>query len=746
MADVYVELMEFSGGCQAAGPGDRIPKNSFSIGRNTAFRNIGTGSLMGPNGMSLGPHPIANVGVRPGLKTVNTTAFSGSPTVIYQQLYSYDNGADFTNYLPTICADGSLRYKYSTNAYGSALVPPANFPTPSATCFAPNDMLVDGTVMDNRLFLVNEHSERRSLVGTVYHAWGLSPYSIWTAASAATGANAMPNETYDLSITTYDTVTGGESSTAAALTVTMGGANRRIKVDITPTTAEIAQFPYWRVYLRRQSTQANQYLVQTLYDAAGTVIVSDGNIPVGTTTVYIDASATVISLLTTTAPTSTENNVPPSAIRFCTVYGRRLLAADRRSIYWSQHDRADSFDPLNTEPIDTGEGDQITGLYPYSDELLLIFTTTAVWGLFGSDPETWTLKPVDHTIGCSGIRSVVEFESKVGWWSAADGPVMYDGTKIHRIGLDKLGRQPLVADIETARLPHITSGNDPQGYRVIWSVPLVGSVLRNSRLFVYNYRLNEFEASYWDPMDIASLSTGYSSDGSQRLFAGGYGGQVFYFDAATFIDGVANDTTFTGTFVPSMSTFTTITDATATFDTTGAGLAERYVVVTDASNRVVAKVRISSNTSTVLTLSSTSPGFTPNATYTYYIGSPDFRFYTKWLDMDQTFIRKRFDRVYLHADAGGDDSDLFLGTQLNFIDENLAAQSVTLTTGELWDAATTLWDYSKWTGTGQVKKRLSILRSAQAIRIGLFHFTPKQDMVVNTIGILARSQSDRYYG
>lgn len=728
MADLYQEITEFSGGIQSAGPSDRIPLNASPRAVNTAFRNIGAG--------------VANFGLRPGLKTVNATAFSGSAAVIFQKLYTYASGGTYTNYLVTLSADGTLRYKEPDNTYTSALAPPANFPAPSSLCFTAAANLVDSTVVANRLFLVNDAGERRSLLGQSYKAWGLTAPVTWTVAGAATGANSMPNETYDVSITSYDDTTGGESALATAVSVATGGGNRRLKVDITPTAAESAQYPYWRVYLRRQTTQAELYQVQTLYNAAGTAIVANGAVPIATTTIYIDASSATIANLTTTGYLTGAADPPPSGLHYLASYGRRLLVADESQIYWSLLDKPDSFDILDYEPIETGEGDRITGLSVFSAELLLIMTTTAVYGLFGNDPQTWTLRPIDVTIGCGSHLSIVLFDGKVAWWSPTDGPVIYDGTTVTRPGFDFLGKTAIATDIEQDRLAYISGAADFQDSRIVWTVPLNGSTARNTRMIPYNYRVKQFESSDWSPMDICSLHNGFSSDGTQRLFAGNYAGQVFYFDGDTHNDGVLSGTTTTVSFVPATSSVSTI--AGTGFDTTGAGLIERYAVIVDSDQRPITKVRITSNTSTLLTLSVATNALTTGLTYTAYIGSPDMRLYTKFMDMDQTFIRKRFDRVYLQADGVGTPGDLQLGTQINFVDDSRPSITAIPVGGDVYD--TGIWDSSVWAGVGIVKRRISVLRTGQAIRIVLFHFIPNQDIIVHTIGVLARPQSDRYYG
>lgn len=729
MGDLYQEITDWSKGVQAAAPHDRTPLNSTPLAYNTAFRNIGEG--------------VAQLGVRPGLQTINTTALTNTPGLHYLRLYSYNTGSGYTNYQVVIGDDGTIRFKDNADVIGAALTPPANFPSPTTTGLTSGDYTVDGTVFANRLFLLSEAGDQRSLTGTTYHMWGLTPYATWSLTGTTSGTSSMPNETYDIGLTSYNTTTGAESSLSVTQSAAPGGGNHRLQITISPTAAEIARFPYWRVYLRRLSTQSTLYQVLTLEDVSGNPIATDGNISVATTTVYVDLSAAQIANLTTVAPTTTENNGPPSGARFVAAYGRRLIVADTSKIYWSKQDRADNFPPLNYEPIETGEGDQITGLYPFSDELLLVFTTTAVWGIFGNDPQTWTFKAIDHTIGCASHNSIVEFNGQVAWWSNAEGPVAYDGQRLTPLALTKLGRSLVVDQVEQSRLSRIWGGHDPQGSRILWAVP---SLLNDETLDVilpYNYVVEQWEATRWNPMPVQALSMGYIADGSQRCFVGGTAGQVFYFDQETHNDAVPSGTVV-GTFTPGTTSITTI-DSTG-FYTTGAGLASRMAVITDSDNRPVAKVQIASNTSTVLTLASTVTGLTTGRSYTFYLGSPDMRLYTKWMDLDQIFIRKRFDRVYVQLESDGATSDFYLTSQINFSNESRAAKDVIPVEGDTWDAATSLWDSSVWAGQGLLKKRISLLRTAHALRVALFHFTTNKDIIVNGVGVLARAQSDRYYG
>mgnify|MGYP003345034072 CR=1 FL=1 len=725
MADAYKELVDWAGGVVSSMPPDHIPDNAIPQGINTAFVNVG-GNRTG-------------IGTPPGLRTVNTTAL-GAASVHWQHVYSYNTGAGYANYLATVTTDGKLYYKKSDDAYTAALAVPTNFPYPPTVCFDAGTSPVDGAVFNNRLFLVNADGERRSLIDQSYVPWGLSPINTWTSAHTGGGAMSMPNGTYEVCITSYNATSGAESSASNTESQTVT-TNDRIYLTINPTAAESAQYSHWRIYLRRTSTQSQYYLVTTLKTSAGATITTDGNIPLGSTTAYIDLSADQIAALTTVGPSTTENDGPPAEIQHVVSFGRRLIVCDGRNIYWSKEDKGDNFPATFFEPIDTGEGDELRGMHPYSDDVLLLFLSTAIWGVFGNDPQTWTIKPIDLTVGLTSHNSIVAFNNKVGWWDAANGPVYYDGAQLTKIGIQELGAAAVTTGVNLARSQAITAGYDQSANRVIWATSSTNSSV-NDRLFVYNTQLNRFEASYWDGMDAASLCHGTASDGTTRLFLGNETGQVFYFDKNTRNNGVPGGTT-TGTFLPTQTSVSTLSGT--GFYTTGSGLLGRKVVIVDANHQPVAKRRITGNTSTTLTLESAVTGLQLSTTYTYYIGSPDFRLYGKWIDHDQPFLRKRFDWLYLHFGSETSVADTYISTQLEF--NTSSQETVTgsdVISGSLWNLAK--WNLSKWGVGTTLKKRIPVMRSGTACRPVIYCFSPGRDIIIYKIALLSRLLSDRYYG
>lgn len=723
--DKYLEIRDWSLGVIAANEPDLIPHTAVPKAYNTAFRMIGQGQAV--------------LGMRPGLVTLNDVALTSTPVVHRLVPYHYNTGSAFNRYLALFGQDGTLYFKEDDDDISAELEPPANYPYSVGTAFTSGAYPVDATVMNNRLFAVNTNGERRSLLNTSYVPFGLSPIATVAVTAQSGGSSSMPLETYDIAVTSYNSSTGAESSASASTSVTTAGANDRIRVVITPTAAESAQYTHWRIYLRRQSTQAKLYLVTTLEDVGGSAIAGSGTTAIATTTAYIDLTAAQIAALITQAPSTTENNPPSTAIKYLATYGDRLIAASSDTLFWSKLGQPDNFPPENAEPVETGEGSEVKGICVFSDERLLVFTSSATWAVEGNDPQSWVFRPIDTSIGSVGHLSVASFNGGVAWWSNHAGPVFYGGGSIEQVGREKLGVAEVVDGIEPTRLGWIAAGVDPTDQRVLWSVSTLGTTTRNDKLLPFNFAMKAWEATKWDPLDVAALCAGYDEDGNHRLFVGGYEGQVFYFDRDTHVDGVVSGTR-TGTFTASASSASTIT-GTGFYNSNGK-LVERKVTVVDSDYRPVGRRTITSNNATTLTLDTAITGLQAGTTYTYYVGGPDFRLYTKWLDMDEPFLRKRFDRVYIQARAEGSPS-LLVATHIDFVDADTEPGAEISVAGDQWDVG--VWDSAVWAGTPLLKKRLAIFKPSTAMRVTMMHFAPGYDLVIQKVGVLAKVLSDRYY-
>lgn len=733
MPDFYEEIKNWTQGVVASIDEDHGPIEALTYGQNTYVSRIGgaTGSL------ATRPALLLSTSFKPTTQACPTN-------LVHLQPYSYaeNDNVTYTQYVAAIAADGSLWYKGQDDSWtGDVLTQPSG-----ATCLQPaNTTHIDSAVMNNRLFITALNGERRSLKGKTYEPFGIEAPTITATAQTKTFtsyATQLPADTYDVYATFYNARTGAEGNPSGAVTVTTT-SGQVIEVGITYTSAQLAAYGSWKVYARRQSTQAIAYLISPMLDTNGNVF--DGELVLSSTTYYINLSASEWANLIVPMPSATENNPPPDDMIYVATYGRRLIGASKRKIYWSKLDKPDNFPPLNYEGIDTGEGDEIMGIYPLRDELLVIFTKSATFVLEGNDPQYWVLKPIDATVGCVGHKSVVEFESQLAWWSPQHGPVLLNGSQIDKIGLERLGRDVWTYGPELDT--RIRAGWDPYYAHIVWALPQQddGAVL--SQLLPYNYRINAWVATVWDPIPIGDMKVAYNQRNEQRLFVADRTCRLGYFDANATLDMIPSGTT-SGTFTAGASSIGTITDGSATFYTevvsgfSTLDLRDRSVTITTTNDEFVAREWIGSNTATVLTLRR-NVNVTSGTTYRYYIGSPIVLAMTRWMTGEQPFLRKRWDRLYLHMTSLNTSVPIRVSYQKNFNSmstTNIGTSAVTAQTASL-DAT---WDVPVITTMGMKIDRKAMFVNGQALRIVISQMQPVPFVLVK-LSLMGRTLSDRYY-
>lgn len=719
MADFYEEINNFAGGIKSAIAGDMLPPNTLSTGLNSAFRNVGDG--------------VCQIGKRPGIvrlagQFVNSFG-AAAVDFVWAKRYVYKTKGTTspTDRITFTTSEGELFHKKADDTFSSEV----QFPLIGGTfgeMFASNPTsLIDGAVFNDRLFLVNSAGDFRSIINETYYKWGASPIGTISVTAAGSGSSSMPAGTYTIYVTSYNETTGAESSPSAANEVTIT-AGQRIRVQITPTSQEELDYTHWRIYMQRQDTQATAYRVLVVEDSGGSNLATDGDITLdglgADTDVYIDLSAEDIANHILEVPGEDENDPPPSTMRYVATYGGRLIGADSRNIYWSKYNAPDQWPAINTESVDSGEGDTITGIVPFSDDLLLIMLRNNVYGLFGNDPQTWTLKAISRSMGCVGHQSICA-RSPLGvtWWSPGLGPVAFNGQTVEPIGRDKLGAENNDVAVAVSRYPYIVSEYDENTYRLMWAFASTGNTT-NNRTLVFNTRLGEFESTYWYGMDTSVMVQGLGSDGELHLFIGGRFGYWAYYDPDIHYDLVG-----TGTVTGTVTGSTSISSLTGSgFTTSGEGLKAAPVLLVDPNGLPAGYAIVASNTSTVATFESSISGLISTTTYTWYIGGIDFRISTPWIDLKQAFLRKRFDYVYLQAQSDDTPSGI-VGVQINF---KSAVPSETTTKSFIMDTA--YW-----------KKKIFLIKNAAALRLQLYVPTPAKDFVLHKIATVGRTLSDRYY-
>lgn len=268
---------------------------------------------------------------------------------------------------------------------------------------------------------------------------------------------------------------------------------------------------------------------------------------------------------------------------------------------------------------------------------------------------------------------------------------------------------------------------------------------RASGIIPFNYALGVLESEWWDPMDVASLGQAIDGTGILQPTLGGYAGQIFrLWD--TNSDGVANGTTASGTFVAGSASITSLTDITATFDTTGGGLIERRLTILDSEGEIVTttpRPRITANTGTAITFTP-ALAVTSGATYTYVVGGPNFQFDTPWRDFNDPFLKKRFEFLHILVKGASFGAAASLEVSFNHNNAGTGSSPRTFTATDssgVWDTA--LWDVDVWDTPDAVAQRYRVARVGRNWRLRIINANANEPFALLYVAMQAAGQTHK---
>jgi len=708
MPRTYDQLTNWGNGVNTAGAADTLSVDTYPRGFNTHLVSVQT------------TQQRAKLAKRRGMLTLNTTPVTGSAGVLAGFQFRQANGTKTT----LLVSDTGRLDKLNADNSLSVI---------NAVAFTSGIHYPIFAVANDLCFIVNEAGDQTKFDGTGLSNFGIVRPAAPTVAAAAGGS--MAAGTYDVALTYFNSATGQESSLSDFTTITTVAGTQKLNVSWpAPTDTQVTHV---RVFIRQQAAGANVYRV--VAGATPAPNATFGGFPTTTTATVLDISATQYGAFVIQAPTTSENNPPPTGLKYPCWHNSRLFLADSGNLYYSvvRNNQAfpESFDPNNVEPVNPNDGDRIMGLVSMSGRLL-IFKEFALYALDGTDPASWTVSLVSANHGLSSMRSLVIVGGIAFWWANTLGPVAYDGSGLPApVGKEFLDAT-LGADVlNQLSFATVVAGVDEANQTILWAVP-EGSATRNTRIIPFHYGLRRFEADKWDPMDVCSMWQMETADQLQALYMGGYSGQVFQWWAASN-DGVPGGTTAHGTVTSATST--TLTDASAAFATSGGKLVERYVYVLNSDRSDVQRRRIIANTGTQLTVDS-AWDTTPNSSYTYVVGGIDFQLDTPWVTGDAPLLKKRFE--FLMLEASSPDPNVTIDVDL-FVSNDLESPKVTksatlLGSGALYDASTSVYDQTKFAGAGNtLYARLRCGCVGRSWRARLRNCQADQDLTV--IGILMQA-------
>lgn len=721
--DFSYEINNWAAGVVQSLEGDKLPPQALKSALNTMFVNTGGDQT--------------DIGTRPGFPV--TMVHGGTVTVAVKAAAPYTyfasdsaEGIDYTFILPS---GGGGHYRSTADV------------EVASQSLSPTNGEVDWAVAKNRLFLTGVRAGegtgglRSSLLGTAQALWGTVPpvNTSLTAVAAPSGTPGLPVATYSVYATSRNPLTLQESNPTFMGEVTTTASLNSIAAVIDTSFNALNQGSAWHLYVQNQTTQAQHYRVTTVYNSSGAIISADGAIPWNTSTGYISLSAAELLDLIIPMPGLTENTVPPRDIQYLAAYGGRLVAASFRKIFWSKLDAPDAWPPENFEFIEIGEGNRITGLHVMEDEKLLVFTDSGLWAIDGNDPQSWTIKLVDSTIGCTSFRSIIAFDGALAWWSPQYGPVIMRGGQIEKIGLELLGRNEEYSALTAG---DVIGGWDPYYQHIVWAVVVGPFYLTPSRMLPYNYRLNAWAADYWDPINyVDAMFTSKNSLGEERLYVCGRGSGIYMCDHRSKIDGQGLgaqevEVVASGTSLSSFSM--------------GAGSSLRGGMVTlvdMATGEVVGRRGISFQGSGGAGTTTVDPPFVveDGATYTAYMNTPYVRIELPAMDGGKPFVRKRHDRLFVDVKTS---SALTPVVVKAFINRNpyTSRRTIDLYTTKQIEASTDVaWDVDVRLVQPWEKKRLNLFLNGQTCSIVFEQFRPETLMLAH-LELTGRAMNDRYFG
>jgi len=289
-------------------------------------------------------------------------------------------------------------------------------------------------------------------------------------------------------------------------------------------------------------------------------------------------------------------------------------------VWYSKWLDAEAWGPNGEENryyIEVPAKQEVTGLIEFHGRLLVFCVDRCYWinATDEDDPSGVTIGEDPLWVGMGAVSGdaiwladgYVYFLSMRGLcrWSGQGQPELLDG-----LGTDWLD------DLAPAQLELCSGGQDPYNGEQVIAAP-ESSQSENGREYSFDWKTKGWWPDrYTHP---AIFHQGRDADGKPVLF---YAQQNYIVQRSRGTNDLAPSGDVTGTV--DSTTTTTLVDTSATFNTTGNGLAEAYVhIFNTTTHALIGSRRISSNTATELTWLSSGAGggtLTLAAGQTYFVG------------------------------------------------------------------------------------------------------------------------------
>lgn len=675
---------------------NRLPGGAVPDGRNAWFHDV-----------SLDPRR-ATMGRRPGDRLVNPTSMSLTDRV--DGLFEYRR----LNLAPDLLAgcNGQI-FKFdgvNTFVAQTAVIWTAGNPL-RGTPHRESLILVDGTAM------------RRWNGAGVFTLGEVAPTS---APGLATVAGPGVSGTYESYAVWYDPAMEHESSpSAVSAPVVFANQQRR---HTKPTGAPGAQYTFWRVYVRRTDTNEINF-----YRAA--------EVAIGTAT-FDEATSDTARREAGVGPLAHDHD-PPS-VQFAALvewkgYGIGFpLNSD--SIHVSKRGDLLSWHPKHVFPIARSSGRPLVSVHLYGEDVLLQ-KDTGTWRLVG-DTLPFTPRQIHSSFGNVSQEAALEVDNLFYAWDRVQGPYSTDTVNWRPLARGRIKR--FLKALTSTALDKIRAEHYADERLIVWTVPVNASP-RTKVLLAYQYELDA-----WLPpitgLEYAALAQWTDpTTGVRNIYAGDERGRVhqLFTGARQSVPTTNPMSTLTG--LATAATGNTLTDAGASFYTTGDGLAGLPVAVRSPAG-VWQWRRILSNTGTVLTLDTVNDAPwlpVPAAGWRYLVGGIEWHQWTPWLDGFDPFTDKLVDHVFVQARSSAATVELTVDVRQN--GEAAVADQLAFTfpagAGMVWGES--LWGEAVWGAAAQRPAKREVKRTVDSLQLRFSNYEPDASLVLAAFAVTTEGQQRR---
>lgn len=628
MAQVTDWLDDFSGGVNMFLPKNKLDKNTFPLAINTALIPAESGGV--------------GIGKRPGFSLKGLLGGTAGTYASGLGLFAHNNAGTVTEHLIAVDNEGLV---YNTgNPSTQITVPTGN--TEFAAALIPGAANgVKFAQANNMLFGCTGSAGFKIFKdsGTLYvrAIGGRAPTSAPTGTIGEPSSGVM-NGLYEFVCTFYNSKTGVESAVSPIYSP-IALVNQNIDINVSGIGTPNLDYDKVNIYIRR---------------GGATVFVRNASMQVATgdTSTVLNLGNDDIDNLFTQAPLENENGVFPANITDICWHLSRMFATDGVNLYYSKVGEPENWNALNFELVNPNDGQKIIALHSVNETVLLVLKERSCYLLVGDTSQSWEIRLLTQSIGCTAKKSVAEGEGVIGWWGHV-GPVLWAKSGEPEVVDSKVVRELYRRDQIDVSDYNVKCCNifDTRNKRFLFSfTPKSGSSYAAQKLTVLPFSLvnRVWESSGWDLDTIHSVAGGRGSNGEYNIFFSTTDKLVFELSDKFATDGAQNQT---GVNLHYPITVANSNSVSFVASTPPYNTSKSYCKIINLDTLEVHRSTYTLSGSGTLTATlGTSFSTVPSAGSIITFDLPVMELDSKILDGDSPLDKKRYLKAYMRLISNGD--------------------------------------------------------------------------------------------